>query len=61
MIYAVLATLGVLVSSIPVAYALSRLRWRGRDVVFIDRAGRADAAAAGHGRPALRHVVEART
>ena len=34
-IYAVLATVGVLVSSIPVAYALSRLRWRGRDVMFI--------------------------
>ena len=33
--YAVLATVGVLVSSIPVAYALSRLRWKGRDVVFI--------------------------
>jgi multiple sugar transport system permease protein len=33
--YAVLATIGVLVSSIPVAYALSRLRWRGRDVVFV--------------------------
>ena len=31
-IYAVLATFGVLVSSIPVAYALSRLRWKGRDV-----------------------------
>ena len=30
-----LATIGVLVSSIPVAYALSRLRWKGRDVVFI--------------------------
>jgi multiple sugar transport system permease protein len=35
MYYAVLATVGVLVSSIPVAYALSRLRWRGRDVAFI--------------------------
>jgi multiple sugar transport system permease protein len=35
MMYAGLATLGVLVSSIPVAYALSRLRWRGRDAVFI--------------------------
>jgi multiple sugar transport system permease protein len=34
-IYAVLATLGVLVSSIPVAYALSKLRWRGRDAVFL--------------------------
>jgi multiple sugar transport system permease protein len=35
MVYAVLATLGVLVSSIPVAYALSRLRWRGRNGVFL--------------------------
>ena len=34
MMYAVLATLGVLVSSIPVAYALSRIRWRGRNLVF---------------------------
>ena len=30
-IYATLATLGLLVSSIPVAYAFSCLRWRGRD------------------------------
>ena len=35
MLYAGLATIGVLVSSIPVAYALSRLRWRGRDAVFV--------------------------
>ena len=35
MIYAVLSTIGVLVSSIPVAYALSRLRWRGRDAAFL--------------------------
>ena len=35
MIYAGLATLGVVVSSVPVAYALSRLRWRGRDAVFL--------------------------
>ena len=55
-----LATLGVLVSSIPVAYALARLRWRGRNVVFLRRAGRADAAAAGLGRAALRDVGEAR-
>jgi multiple sugar transport system permease protein len=34
MIYAVLATLGVLVSSIPVAYALSRVQWRGRSFAF---------------------------
>ena len=34
MIYSCLATLGVLVSSIPVAYALSRIRWRGRNVAF---------------------------
>jgi multiple sugar transport system permease protein len=35
MLYAGLSTLGVLVSSIPVAYALSRLRWKGRDEVFL--------------------------
>ena len=35
MIYAGLATLGVVVSSIPVAYALSRMRWKGRDAVFL--------------------------
>ena len=35
MLYAGLSTIGVLVSSIPVAYALSRLRWRGRDAVFV--------------------------
>src|SRR5919199_957997 len=34
-LYAGLATLGTLVSSIPVAYALSRLRWKGRDAVFL--------------------------
>jgi multiple sugar transport system permease protein len=33
--YSVLATLGVVLSSVPVAYALARLRWRGRDVAFI--------------------------
>ena len=33
--YSVLATLGVLVSSVPVAYALARLRWRGRNVAFM--------------------------
>jgi multiple sugar transport system permease protein len=35
MLYAGLSTLGVLVSSVPVAYALSRLRWKGRDAVFL--------------------------
>jgi len=34
-IYAGLASLGVVVSSIPVAYALSRMRWKGRDAVFL--------------------------
>ena len=29
-LYAVLSTVGVVLSSVPVAYALSRLRWRGR-------------------------------
>jgi multiple sugar transport system permease protein len=35
MLYAGLSTIGVLVSSIPVAYALARLRWRGRDATFL--------------------------
>jgi multiple sugar transport system permease protein len=35
MLYAGLSTVGVLLSSIPVAYALSRLRWKGRDAVFL--------------------------
>jgi multiple sugar transport system permease protein len=35
LLYSGLATLGLLVSSIPVAYALSRLRWRGRDAAFV--------------------------
>ncbi len=34
-IYAGLATLGVVLSSVPVAYALARLRWRGRNVAFV--------------------------
>jgi multiple sugar transport system permease protein len=33
--YAVLATIGVVVSSVPVAYALARLRWRGRGAAFM--------------------------
>jgi multiple sugar transport system permease protein len=32
---AALATIGVIVSCIPVAYALSRLRWRGRQATFL--------------------------
>ena len=35
MMYSGLATLGLLVSSIPVAYALAKLRWRGRNAVFM--------------------------
>jgi multiple sugar transport system permease protein len=34
-LYSVLATVGMLVSSVPVAYALALLRWRGRNVVFV--------------------------
>jgi multiple sugar transport system permease protein len=34
MIYSCLATLGLLLSSIPVAYALARIRWRGRNFAF---------------------------
>jgi multiple sugar transport system permease protein len=35
LLYAGLGTVGVVLSGIPVAYALSRLRWRGRQVGFI--------------------------
>lgn len=35
MMYAGLAALFMLISSVPAAYALSRLRWRGRNVVFV--------------------------
>jgi multiple sugar transport system permease protein len=34
-LYAGLTTLGVVVSCVPVAYALSRMSWRGRQVTFI--------------------------
>lgn len=34
-IYSSLATIGLLVSSVPVAYALSRLRWRGREAAIL--------------------------
>jgi multiple sugar transport system permease protein len=33
--YAVLATIGTVASCIPVAYALSRMNWRGRQVAFL--------------------------
>jgi multiple sugar transport system permease protein len=33
--YAAFATLGLVISSVPVAYALACLRWRGRNLVFI--------------------------
>ena len=35
LIYATLATVGILLSSIPVAYALAKLRWRGRNAVML--------------------------
>lgn len=35
LVYSLLATLGMLLSSVPVAYALARLRWRGRNVSFL--------------------------
>jgi multiple sugar transport system permease protein len=35
MLYSTLATIGVIVSSVPVAYALARLRWRGRNLAFM--------------------------
>jgi multiple sugar transport system permease protein len=33
--YSLLATIGVVLSSVPVAYALARLRWRGRNLAFM--------------------------
>jgi multiple sugar transport system permease protein len=35
LLYSVGATVLMLVSSVPVAYALARLRWKGRDAVFL--------------------------
>jgi multiple sugar transport system permease protein len=35
LLYSLLATAGMLLSSIPAAYALAKLRWRGRDTVFL--------------------------
>jgi multiple sugar transport system permease protein len=34
-LYATLATIGLVVSSVPVAYALACLRWRGRNLAFV--------------------------
>ena len=34
-LYAGLATVGLILSSAPVAYALARLRWRGRNAAFV--------------------------
>jgi multiple sugar transport system permease protein len=35
LLYATLATVGTVLSSVPVAYALARLRWRGREAFFL--------------------------
>jgi multiple sugar transport system permease protein len=35
LLYAGLSTVGVVVSSVPVAYALSRLRWKGRNATLV--------------------------
>ena len=35
LLYATLATLFMLLSSIPAAYALSRLQWKGRNIAFV--------------------------
>jgi multiple sugar transport system permease protein len=34
-VYASLSTIGVVLSSVPVAYALSRMHWRGRQATFL--------------------------
>ncbi len=49
-LYAGLATAFMLLSSVPAAYALAKLRWRGRNTIFARDHLRDDAAAAGdHG------------
>jgi multiple sugar transport system permease protein len=35
MLYSCLSTIGVVISSVPVAYALARLRWKGRNAAFL--------------------------
>jgi multiple sugar transport system permease protein len=35
MAIATISTVGVVVSSVPVAYALARMRWRGRQIAFV--------------------------
>ena len=35
LLYAILATGFMLISSVPAAYALSKLKWRGRNFVFL--------------------------
>ncbi|MBB5956623.1 multiple sugar transport system permease protein [Saccharothrix tamanrassetensis] len=35
LLYSLLATAGMLLSSIPAAYALAKLKWRGRNAVFL--------------------------
>jgi multiple sugar transport system permease protein len=35
LLYAGLSTVGVVLSSVPVAYALSRIAWRGRGIAFV--------------------------
>jgi multiple sugar transport system permease protein len=35
LMYSVLATIGLVVSSVPVAYALARFRFRGREILFM--------------------------
>ena len=56
---AVLSTVGIVLSCVPVAYALARMRWKGRQVAFLLGALDADAAGPGDDRAAL-HPVGAR-
>lgn len=35
MLYAGLSTIGTVISSVPVAYALARMRWKGREAFFL--------------------------
>ena len=53
---AVLSTVGTILSCVPVAYALARMRWRGPAVRVRRRARDPDAAVPGHDRAALHHL-----
>ena len=55
----ILATLGALISSAMAAYAFARLKFWGRNQLFISHAGYDDGAGAGHDDSGLHHHAQA--